>query len=49
MCTRKSIPERERCFSMGLATLSGPVAVEKERFVAVSKKSVAEKGEQKDE
>ena len=28
--------ERGRCFSMGYATLSGPVAVDDERFVAAA-------------
>ena len=34
---------------MGLATLSGPVAVEGERLEAAARSSVEEKGEQKDE
>ena len=56
MSRRKSMPERGRCFSMGWGTLSGPVAVEEERFeaaarnlVAAAKNSAREKGEQKDE
>ena len=32
MCRRKSMPERGRCFDMGLATLTGRVAVDEERF-----------------
>ena len=32
---------------MGLATLSGPVAVDEERFVAAARNSMEEKGEQK--
>ena len=34
---KKSKPEQERCFSLGLATLSGPVAVDEERFVEAAK------------
>ena len=33
---------------MGYATLSGPVAVDQERYVAVARNSVGEKEEQKD-
>ena len=43
------MPEQGRCFSMGKATLSGPVAVEEERLEAAARNSVGEKGEQKDE
>ena len=43
------MPERERCFSMGLATLSGPMAVDEERLEAAARISAGEKGEQKDE
>ena len=43
------MPERGRCFSIGLATLSEPVAVEEERLEAASSNSAWEKGEQKDE
>ena len=46
---RKSMPERGRCFSMGKATLSGPVAVDEEKLEAAAKNSAGEKGEQKDE
>ena len=49
MCRRKSMPERGRCFSMGKATLSGSVAVDRERLEAATKNSAGEKGEQKDE
>ena len=50
MCRTKSMPERERCSSMGYATLSWPVAVDdEERFVAAARNSAGEKGEQKDE
>ena len=49
VCMRKSMPERGRCFSMGQATFSGPVAKDKERFAAAAKNSVEKKGEQKDE
>ena len=31
MWRRKSMPEQGRCFSIGEATLSGPVAVDEER------------------
>ena len=43
------MPERGRCYSMGLATLSGPVAVGEERLEAAARNSAGEKGEQKDE
>ena len=43
------MPERGRCFSMGLATLSGPVAVDEERLEAAARSSARVKGEQKDE
>ena len=43
------MPERGRCFSMGQATLSGPVAVDEERLQAAARNSAGEKGEQKDE
>ena len=45
MRKRKSMPERGRCFSMGYATLSGPVAVEGERLDAAARNSVEEKEE----
>ena len=48
MCWRKSLPERERCFSMGQTTLSGPAAVNEKRFVAVARSLAGEKGKQKD-
>ena len=35
MCRRKSMPERGRCFNMGLATLPGPVAVNEERCCTI--------------
>ena len=41
------MPERGRCFSMGKATLSGPVAVEEERLEAAERNSAREKGEHK--
>ena len=37
------MPERGRCFSIGKTTLSWPVAVDVERFVAAVKNSVQEK------
>ena len=43
------MPERGRCFSIGQATLSGPVAVEEERLEAAARNSGGEKGEQKNE
>ena len=43
------MPERGRCFSMGKATLSGPVAVDEERLEAAARNSAHEKEEQKDE
>ena len=49
MCRRKSKSERGRRFSMGYATLPGPMAVDQERFVAVARNSVWEKEEQKEE
>ena len=48
MWRRKSMPERGRCFSMGYATLSGPVAVDEERLEAAARNSAGEKGEQKE-
>ena len=45
MRKRKSMPERGRCFSIGYATLSGPVAVEGERLDAAARNSVEEKEE----
>ena len=36
------MPERERCFSMGSATLSWPEAVDVERFVAAERNSARE-------
>ena len=41
------MPERGRCFSMGQATLSEPVAVKEERLQATARNSVGEKEEQK--
>ena len=38
------MPERERCFSMRLATLSGRVAMNEKRFVAAVGNSAGEKG-----
>ena len=43
------MPQRERCFSMESATLSGPVAVDGKRLKAAARNSTGEKGEQKDE
>ena len=43
------MPERGRCFSMGWATLSEPVAVDEERLEVAARNSAGEKGEQKDE
>ena len=44
MCTRKSMSERGRCFSMREATLSGPVAVDEKRLEVAARNLVAEKG-----
>ena len=41
------MPERERCFSMGWAILSGPVAVDEERLGAATRNSTREKGKAK--
>ena len=46
---KKSMPERGRRFNMGQASLSGPVAVDKDRLEAGARNSAVEKGEQKDE
>ena len=46
MSSRKSIPARERFFSMGQTILSGPVAADEERFMAAARNS---EGEQEDE
>ena len=43
MRRRRSIPERGRCFTIEKATLSGPVAVDQERFVAAARNSVGKK------
>ena len=43
------MPEQGRCFSMGYATLSGPVAVDEKRLEAAARNSAGEKGEQKEE
>ena len=43
------MPERGRYISMGLATLSGPVAVDEERLEAAARNSTGKKGKQKDE
>ena len=45
---KKSMTEQGRCFGMGEATLSGPVAVDKEREAAARNFSVKE-GKKKDE
>ena len=45
----RSMPERGRCFSMGLATLSGPVAVNKKRFVSAARNFSEGEGEAKRE
>ena len=39
--------ERERCFSVEQATLSGPVAMDKEKFVAAARNLAGEKRQQK--
>ena len=43
------MPEQGRCFSMGYATLSGPVAVDEERLEAAARNSAGLKEEQMDE
>ena len=43
----KSMPERGRCLSTGYAALSGPVAVEEERFVAPARNSAVRRGNRK--
>ena len=43
------MPERGRCFSMGWATLSGPVAVDEKRLEAAARNLAGDKGEQKNE
>ena len=43
------MPERGRCFSMGLAILCGAMAVDEDMLEAAARNSVEEKGEQKDE
>ena len=48
MCTKKSMPERGRCFSMGQATSSVLVEVDEKRLEAAAKNSAEEKGKQKD-
>ena len=45
---KKSMPEQERCFSMGWETLSGLVAVNQCRFLA-DPNSAGEKREQRKE
>ena len=42
------MPERGRCFSMRYATLYGPVAVAKKKFVAAARNSAGENEEHKD-
>ena len=44
---RKSMQDRGRYFGMGSATLSGPVTVDKERFVAAAKKFSGKEGKKK--
>ena len=46
MC-RKSMPERGRCFSMGKANLSKPMAVDEERLESAARNSSGKKGEQR--
>ena len=46
-CRKKSMSDRGRCFSMGWATLSGPVAVDVERFVGAARNSVGQKRSRK--
>ena len=41
---KKFTPERGRCFSMGQATLSGLVAVNKERLEAAARNSGKRRG-----
>ena len=41
--------EQGKCFSMRYPTLSGPVAVDKERLEAVAMNSVEDKEKQKNE
>ena len=47
MCWRKSVPEPGKCFSMRWATLSGPVAVDEERFLAAAMNSAKRKESRK--
>ena len=42
------MPERGKCFSMGQATLSGPMEVNEERLESAARNSAGEKEEQKD-
>ena len=49
MCRRKSMPEQEKCFSMGYATLSGPVTEDEERFVSAVRNLAGENGKQREE
>ena len=42
------MPDRERWFSMGYATLSGPVAVDEERFVVAAGNSAWKQEEKLD-
>ena len=43
-CRRKSMPGRGRYFSIRYSTLSGLVAVDEERFVAVARNSAGQRG-----
>ena len=45
---KKIYARRGKCFSMGYATLSGPMAVDRKSFEAAAKNSTGEKGEQTD-
>ena len=47
MWRKKSTLKRGRRFSMGWATLSGPVAVDEDMLEAAAKNSAGEKAEQK--
>ena len=46
---RKFKQEKGRCFGMGWATLSGPVAVDEDRFEASKRNLAGEEKEQEDE
>ena len=46
---RRCMPDRGKCFSMGLATQSGPVAVEDEGLDAAARTLMDVNGEKKEE